>query len=199
MAPCRELADLPSCSAANAHPSPRAPSQWGMAIDHGCYRDDGYYFEREGGHHSLIPLIDDKLLSLTDNRGAPVAAGPRYERPVRHNMLRGRTGSCVMSAIDTAWHVATDGASRGPLTLENLVREISEGKITADTLVWRTGWSDWARAGDVEGLFRPPPVRQRRIEPAEQLPQPQQIDPETTSQTDVALPKRSRSCFATQW
>ena len=98
-----------------------------------------------------------------------------------------------MNAIDTAWHVATDGATRGPLTFENLVREISEDKITADTLVWCTGWPEWARAGDVEGLFRPPPVKQRRIEPAERpAPEVQQIAPGTTTRTDVALPRRKK-------
>jgi len=98
-----------------------------------------------------------------------------------------------MNAIYAAWHVATDGASRGPLTFENLVREISEGKITADTLVWRTGWSDWARAEDVEGLFRPPPVKQRLIETVERPAlEVQQIVPETTTRANVALPPRVR-------
>jgi hypothetical protein len=96
-----------------------------------------------------------------------------------------------VNANDTAWHVATNGAERGPLTFENLVREISEGKITADTLVWCPGWPDWARAGDVEGLFQPPPVRQRHIEPAERpAPEVKQIATETTTRTADALPRR---------
>ena len=58
-----------------------------------------------------------------------------------------------------AYHVAINGQAAGPYNLQILQQMISAGQITADTLVWKTGMVNWAKAGeteDLKGLFAPP-------------------------------------------
>ena len=58
-----------------------------------------------------------------------------------------------------AYHVAINGQAAGPYNLQTLQQMISAGQITADTLVWKTGMANWAKAGeteDLKGLFAPP-------------------------------------------
>lgn len=58
-----------------------------------------------------------------------------------------------------AYHVAINGQAAGPYNLQILQQMITAGQITADTLVWKTGMVNWAKAGeteDLKGLFAPP-------------------------------------------
>jgi membrane protease subunit (stomatin/prohibitin family) len=62
-----------------------------------------------------------------------------------------------------AFHVAVGGAQTGPFDLSALQAQVSGGKLTRDTLVWKTGMAQWAKAGEVgelASLFAsvPPPV-----------------------------------------
>lgn len=61
------------------------------------------------------------------------------------------------------WHVAVDGAQQGPLDMARLQAMVAEGKLKADTLVWKAGMSGWTKAGevgDLGALFAnvPPPL-----------------------------------------
>lgn len=55
-----------------------------------------------------------------------------------------------------AYHVAVNGQSAGPFELSVLEKMASGGQLTADSLVWRAGMAEWAKAGsiaDLNGLF----------------------------------------------
>jgi GYF domain 2 len=51
----------------------------------------------------------------------------------------------------------------GPLTLQALKGELAEAPKPRDALVWREGFSDWQRAGDLPELINqfttPPPIK----------------------------------------
>ena len=66
-------------------------------------------------------------------------------------------------AVETAWHIAEDGAAKGPFGRANLSRMATEGSFSRDTLVWAPGLDGWKPAGDIAELARiftvmPPPV-----------------------------------------
>ena len=72
-----------------------------------------------------------ELAGLTSvAEGAPPTTGPPPLRPV-------------------AIYAALDGVSRGPFDRDTLRELVSAGKISDETLVWREGMSDWARAETV--------------------------------------------------
>lgn len=55
-----------------------------------------------------------------------------------------------------AYHVAVNGQATGPYNLQVLQQMIAGGQLTADSLVWKNGMSEWAKAGTIDelkGLF----------------------------------------------
>lgn len=61
------------------------------------------------------------------------------------------------------FHVAVNGAAKGPFDMNTLTQMINAGSLTRDTLVWKTGMANWEPAGNVSefnSLFEilPPPV-----------------------------------------
>ena len=62
-----------------------------------------------------------------------------------------------------AYHVAVNGQATGPYDLSILAQMAASGQLTADSLVWKRGMAQWAKAGTVEelkGLFSTmPPIQ----------------------------------------
>ena len=54
------------------------------------------------------------------------------------------------------WHYAEDRRPIGPVSDLELSNLVKQGRITADTLVWRAGMENWARYGDIAGQDVPP-------------------------------------------
>lgn len=63
-----------------------------------------------------------------------------------------------------SYHVAVNGQAAGPFELSVLTQMASAGQLTADSLVWKNGMTQWIKAGTVgelKGLFDTmPPVPQ---------------------------------------
>jgi len=60
----------------------------------------------------------------------------------------------------TRYHVAIDGESTGPYSVEGLQQQLGNGVITAETLVWASGMADWqevSQVAELSDLFRAPP------------------------------------------
>jgi hypothetical protein len=56
----------------------------------------------------------------------------------------------IAEAPDAVWYVRPpSGGQYGPAKGEVMRRWILEGRVSADSLVWREGWSDWTTAGPV--------------------------------------------------
>lgn len=54
------------------------------------------------------------------------------------------------------WRASIGGATYGPTVPTVFGQWIREGRVTPDTLVWRTGWDDWRRAADAAELLPAP-------------------------------------------
>jgi len=62
-----------------------------------------------------------------------------------------------------AYHVAINGQQAGPFDLAVLQQQVAGGQLTRDTLVWKAGMAQWAKAGEVPELAPlfanvPPPI-----------------------------------------
>ena len=78
--------------------------------------------------------------------GVP-AAGPSDEAAVR--------AAADPLAAEATWYVRpATGGQFGPATSEIMRIWLAEGRIAADTLVWRDGWRDWQEA---QSVFRHSP------------------------------------------
>lgn len=64
--------------------------------------------------------------------------------------------------VEHVWHIAEDGATKGPFSKARMGRMAQEGTLTRDSLVWTAGQDGWKRAEDVAELAQlftilPPP------------------------------------------
>lgn len=74
------------------------------------------------------------------------------------------------------WYIHQDGRQYGPITERELLYLARLSKLDPDAHVWSAGLPKWRRAGDLDGLFQPPPFG--KPDPA--------LDPEVAP---AALPK----------
>lgn len=56
------------------------------------------------------------------------------------------------------WYIHQDGRQYGPITERELLYLARISKLDPDAHVWSVGLPRWRRAGDLEGLYRPPPL-----------------------------------------
>lgn len=52
-----------------------------------------------------------------------------------------------------AYHVAVNGQATGPYDLNHLMAMVSNGSLNKETLVWKQGSANWAKAGSVDELI----------------------------------------------
>jgi hypothetical protein len=71
--------------------------------------------------------------------------------------LNAATGADVEDGDESiAWHVRpVTGGQFGPVDSATFAQWISEGRVTADGWVWRTGWKDWKPGGEALKQFVP--------------------------------------------
>lgn len=74
-----------------------------------------------------------------------------------NNMMGGinqqATPGAVPPPIPTvAYHIAVNGQATGPFDISVLAQMATAGQLTADSLVWKNGMVQWAKAGTVEEL-----------------------------------------------
>lgn len=53
---------------------------------------------------------------------------------------------------DAAYHIAVNGQATGPFALSVLAQMATAGRLTSDSLVWKTGMAQWAKTGTVDEL-----------------------------------------------
>ncbi len=51
-----------------------------------------------------------------------------------------------------AYHMAVNGQAMGPLDISVLAQMAATGQLTADSLVWKSGMAQWAKAGTIDEL-----------------------------------------------
>lgn len=63
------------------------------------------------------------------------------------------TPGAVPPPIPTvAYHVAVNGQATGPFDVSVLAQMVTAGQFTADSLVWKSGMEQWAKAGTIDEL-----------------------------------------------
>ena len=78
-----------------------------------------------------------------------------------NNMMGGINQQATLGAVPppiptVAYHVAVNGQAAGPFEMTVLTQMVVAGQLTADSLVWKNGMAQWAKAGTVDelkGLF----------------------------------------------
>lgn len=63
-------------------------------------------------------------------------------------------------------HAIMDGRQQGPFTLSQILSFIREGRITAETYMWKPGMTAWMHAVDIEDIAPdlqcvPPPIPEK--------------------------------------
>ena len=51
-----------------------------------------------------------------------------------------------------SYHIAVNGQATGPFDIATLTQMANTGQITADSLVWKNGMDEWAKAGTIDEL-----------------------------------------------
>ena len=74
-----------------------------------------------------------------------------------NNMMGGINQQITPGAVPppiptVAYHVAVNGQATGPFDLSVLTQMAAAGQLTADSLVWKNGMAQWAKAGTVDEL-----------------------------------------------
>lgn len=74
-----------------------------------------------------------------------------------NNMMSGTNAQPLQGAVpppvpSTTYHIAISGQSTGPFDIATLTQMHSSGTLTKDSLVWKQGMSEWAKAGTVSEL-----------------------------------------------
>ena len=74
-----------------------------------------------------------------------------------NNMMGGINQQTTPGAVPppipaVAYHVAVNGQATGPFDISVLTQMAAAGQLTADSLVWKNGMAQWAKAGTVDEL-----------------------------------------------
>lgn len=74
-----------------------------------------------------------------------------------NNMMGGINQQTAPGAVPppiptVAYHVAVNGQATGPFDISALAQMAAVGQLTADSLVWKNGMAQWAKAGTVDEL-----------------------------------------------
>ena len=74
-----------------------------------------------------------------------------------NNMMGGINQQTAPGAVPypipaVAYHVAVNGQATGPFDISVLAQMATAGQLTADSLVWKNGMAQWAKAGAVDEL-----------------------------------------------
>ena len=74
-----------------------------------------------------------------------------------NNMMGGISQQTMPGSVPppiptVAYHVAVNGQATGPFAVSVLAQMATAGQLTADSLVWKSGMEQWAKAGTVDEL-----------------------------------------------
>lgn len=94
----------------------------------------------------------DKLMEL----GLSMAVAQQMMNTMNHalNNMQVPGAGQPMQVPKMSYHAVIEGAQAGPFSEEELVRLISEGRLTAQTLVWKMGMPAWVYAQEIPEINR---------------------------------------------
>ncbi|QEG39652.1 SPFH domain-containing protein [Roseimaritima ulvae] len=91
--------------------------------------------------------------------GAAEGMGLGMGFAMANRMMPGAGGGAAMPAATpppppaaVTWHVAVEGQTRGPFTMQQMAAGVSSGELRADSMVWTAGMPSWLSADQVPQL-----------------------------------------------
>ncbi len=117
--------------------------------------------------NKALTLIVIATLTLVLQTGGPFAQTPPPPVPAPGPEAQPVPPPLPAPKPAAQYYYEDNGRPVGPVSLDDLMAKVREGKITRETLVWKIGTAEWVAAKDIRELVdifgaRPPPV------PAEQ-------------------------------
>jgi len=113
----------------------------------------GAYGPAVGGYGGQ-PGVGPTVASTAGGYGA----APATMLPSQPVASVGGVADPLTEAGDVVWYVRPpSGGQYGPATRDIMRTWLAEGRISADSLVWREGWRDWQAAGSVFPQLAPAP------------------------------------------
>lgn len=96
--------------------------------------------------------------------------------------------------MDVEWFYSFNGAQYGPVSLDDLKRQVRSGSVTRETLVWNEGMAEWTPAGQVKEVFAAPPPLSAAAKAPPPLPNaPTPSGPRRTLRFEADSPQPSTS------
>jgi predicted Zn finger-like uncharacterized protein len=102
-----------------------------------------------------------------------VDAKPKNEANGHSNGANGTNGTNGIPQTD--WYAAINDEQQGPMTLDVIKGHWEAGRITSDSLVWRTGYGDWrplSTVADLVKVLTPLPTPRKAPEKASEVQPP---------------------------
>ena len=100
-----------------------------------------------------VPAADPASVAengAENNNAPPTAASTATPSTAFFAGGSGKLQDPLAETAEVVWYVRPPtGGQFGPATSEIIRGWLAEGRISADTLVWREGWRDWQEAGGV--------------------------------------------------
>lgn len=90
---------------------------------------------------------------------SPIVAKPAAPEPIPAKQPTPTVVDAIAEAPSAEWLVIPpSGGQYGPASGEIMRKWLAEGRVSADSYVWRSGWADWKTAGTVFPQLNPTPV-----------------------------------------
>lgn len=138
----------------------------------------------------------DRASSLRVGAAATVSASapsavPVVPQPAAMSTTEQTPADPIAESPDSVWYVRPSaGGQYGPARGDVMRRWLSEGRVSADSMVWREGWADWKLAGPVFPSLEavPSSTKSATVNPAPSFLVPE--DEEQDISKPVAAPAR---------
>ncbi|MGC9522512.1 MAG: SPFH domain-containing protein [Anaerolineae bacterium] len=141
------------------------------AASMGAIGDMGAYMQYQGAQAMREAAQNQGEAGTGVGLGAGVGLGSAVGQMFGQSMQQGQQQAGQGQAPSgpppvpqpSAYYVAIEGQQTGPFDANALQQKIQAGEVSRDTLVWKAGMDQWAKAGDVAEVSKlfgqtPPPV-----------------------------------------
>jgi GYF domain 2 len=110
--------------------------------------------ESQAGKQAVCPECGARVTVPLQGSGQLKSSGPIDRRPTPPPPPK--PADPIDESPGAQWYVTSGTQQYGPANGPTFRKWIAAGRVAADTLIWREGWDDWARAGTVFPVLNEP-------------------------------------------